>query len=986
MKIMQLLCLGAVLPAAFALSAAEEIVVPFRQISGEAGSVKALDIPWHNDFKKLGTDRPATPGTRYKFAHDNFYLYAAVIAEEPDMAKLKSAPGDGREDPRVWLKDSLDLNFIPLDDPEKYYQLLLSADGVHADNVGEDDNTGTESYATSPAWASNFKLIGRERGKDFWSLEFAIPLGAFRSGKTAGAPDLALIFGRNRYAGGAYEASVNAVIRKNNFVSPPAARRLVLERFDGASCRWQLDTPAIQCGKRDGKLYARIDTGVINRTDKRANFLLKATLRNRSGEEYTAKRGGSGVVNIIAKSSLEIALPVAGPYAVRLELFDGRRRILAESVGNVVLDYQPVRIVVRNPPYRNNIYAGQKVDRIEAEVMLEENLGKPLTVTLQGKNVDLKQEIPAAAKVNKVSFPADRLELGDYTLAAGGARVTIRKLPPHRGEVWFDRHGITYVDGKQFLPYGYFALPAEHRFPGMTVAHTYAYNFKSPEHLREFLDRYAKANLKVILPPYIEFKGSWTLEFFSKESRQKRNLSAEQKKVLQRMVAQVKDHPAFFAYYAADEPEGPNHDFNPEWQRELKEYLAEIDPYHPVIMLNYGLEGVRAFAKGGDILMPDCYPDYYMDGSTGRSRRISYDFPRVAGALGATGYLVPQAFDWARTSAAGSPGRAPTFDELRQQNMLAFLGDAKGILPYSLAYRGMAAYSLRQAPFVLGAEIEALWELLIQPTEGPDLLKSDRSTDELLAGVKRLGDRAALIAVSVSGKPFTATIRVPSWLTGRLAVSGEKRFVEVKNGTITDHFEPHHTHLYLTEGLRSDAIDLAAVREEIARLDRERRKPGNLLAAWELSFRQQQDYAKGVVPDGVPHITASSAIVQKPYSFCGVYWLQDGIIEKLPRGYAMHWTPRGDDRAPWLEIDFGKVVTVGRVVFYAIGGQGKGALTDARVLDENGKVLGELKNNTLHKSEVVFEPVQLRKLKIDAIRHDRSVEPRLLSELEVYAR
>ncbi|MBE6366798.1 MAG: hypothetical protein E7052_02665 [Lentisphaerae bacterium] len=965
------------------LAAAEPLDIPFCKVSGEPGSVKNLPVDWQSDFKVLGGSRPAEPGTRYKLAHDNHNLYVAVIADEPNTGKLKLLENTGRENPYAWRTDSLDLNFIPQAEPEKFYQLIVTANGVYADNSGEDDNTGTETYVISEAWKSNARIISSEIGKDFWSVELSIPLGAFRSGKSAGAPELAMVIGRNRYVGReTYEASANTVSKRNVFVSPAAMRPVVLKNFQKDFYRWQLEAPIVKCFKDGGKLYANIHNSVINRTDKRANARIKVTLIDKKNREISSSCGCSCPVNTIAQKALAIELPEAGLYSVRLELFDGRKRLLAEHISKHLLDYQPVKIKVVNPAYRNNIYASQKVDSIKAVITLEENIGKELTVKLQGKNVELQQVIAAAEKVNKVVFPADKLVDGEYVLSAGGARTVIRKLPPCKGEVWFDKDGITYIDGKRFMPNGYFGLSAAHKYPGMTMLHTYAYNFKSPEHLIDYLDKAHAANLKVMMPPYVEFSGSWKLKYFDKESRQQSKLGSEQKKVLDRLVAVVKNHPAFFGYYAADEPEGWG--FSVDWQKELRDYLAAVDPYHPVIMLNYGLDGLRMFAAGGDILMPDCYVDYYLDGTTSKKRRASYDFARLANELGVSGYLAPQAFDFARVNPHGVAGRAPSFDELRQQNMLGFIGNAKGIMPYSLVYRGMAAHSLREAPFVLGAEIEVLQDLLLQPTDN-GLLPSDRSIDELIAGAKRYGNEAIVIAVSVSDKPFTATLQVPDYIKGKLAVSGENRFVEVKNGTITDRFDPQHTHVYIAGSLRSNSIDLAAVRNRIAQLDRERFKPGNLLAAGELSYRQMEEYSRGIVPKHVPRIKASSAIVQKPYSVCGEYWLQDGIIEKELRDIMMYYSPRPEDKAPALEIDFGKVVTVGRVVFYAFEFNGKSAFTGARVLDENGKVLGELKNNTAHKSEVVFTPVKLRKLRIDSIQRDKKLPNRLLTELEVYA-
>ena len=118
MKITQLLCCGVATLAALSMTAVEPVNVPYKKVSGAVGSVKNLDIPWQTDFKILGSSRPAVPATRYKLAHDNVNLYVAVIAEEPNAGKIVPRKGSGKEDLDAWRTDSLDLNFIPKDDPE----------------------------------------------------------------------------------------------------------------------------------------------------------------------------------------------------------------------------------------------------------------------------------------------------------------------------------------------------------------------------------------------------------------------------------------------------------------------------------------------------------------------------------------------------------------------------------------------------------------------------------------------------------------------------------------------------------------------------------------------------------------------------------------------------------------------------------------------------------------------------------------------------
>ena len=81
----------------------------------------------------------------------------------------------------------------------------------------------------------------------------------------------------------------------------------------------------------------------------------------------------------------------------------------------------------------------------------------------------------------------------------------------------------------------------------------------------------------------------------------------------------------------ADEPEC--RDNNPVWYEEARELIAEIDPYHPCFMLNWGTGGMRRYYKGCDILLPDCYPQYFEDGTTSKNRWEPSEYAKVSTSL-----------------------------------------------------------------------------------------------------------------------------------------------------------------------------------------------------------------------------------------------------------------------------------------------------------------------------------------------------------------
>ena len=115
-----------------------------------------------------------------------------------------------------------------------------------------------------------------------------------------------------------------------------------------------------------------------------------------------------------------------------------------------------------------------------------------------------------------------------------------------------------------------------------------------------------KYNIKVGIYPYYDPKGEG---IFGHKNRVAGKLSERQKELLRELVPVLKNHPALLAYYAADEPEGFGH--NEEWYIDLRNFMAELDPYHPVTITNYGTDGQRRFYEGCDVLFADTYPNYF---------------------------------------------------------------------------------------------------------------------------------------------------------------------------------------------------------------------------------------------------------------------------------------------------------------------------------------------------------------------------------------
>lgn len=108
----------------------------------------------------------------------------------------------------------------------------------------------------------------------------------------------------------------------------------------------------------------------------------------------------------------------------------------------------------------------------------------------------------------------------------------------------------------------------------------------------------------------------WRWVVFKDPETRRKGLTPEQRKKIIEFVSEAGKLDGVLGWYMADEPEC--RDNNPVWYEEARELIAEIDPYHPCFMLNWGTGGMRRYYKGCDILLPDCYPQYFEDGTTSK--------------------------------------------------------------------------------------------------------------------------------------------------------------------------------------------------------------------------------------------------------------------------------------------------------------------------------------------------------------------------------
>eukprot|EP01116_Phalansterium_solitarium_P001734 TRINITY_DN11544_c0_g1_i1.p1 TRINITY_DN11544_c0_g1~~TRINITY_DN11544_c0_g1_i1.p1 ORF type:complete len:716 (+),score=222.72 TRINITY_DN11544_c0_g1_i1:100-2148(+) len=218
----------------------------------------------------------------------------------------------------------------------------------------------------------------------------------------------------------------------------------------------------------------------------------------------------------------------------------------------------------------------------------------------------------ASGRTVTFEFDAALLPLGQtlvsYSLVGAKisetSAVVVARLPPADHEVKIDnRNGALLVDGLPFVPFGFYfsfstlanalALVQPELMNGMTTVLPYRPYGAPTSDFMQFMDACAAMKFTVILDmsaegPLPESPTKWAL--------------------IKQIVAAVQNHSALLGYYIADEPDGPGTGLNASVLLDVKNFINQLDPYHPTILVLNCWPSAPRYASATDIMMTDPYP------------------------------------------------------------------------------------------------------------------------------------------------------------------------------------------------------------------------------------------------------------------------------------------------------------------------------------------------------------------------------------------
>ena len=933
------------------------------EIDGKLGDPVWADAKWREDFSELDIGKPAETATRFAIAYDDRFLYVAIRCAEPTLDKIKAAVVN-RDDPQFSNDDVVELFVAPGPQRTDYYQFEFNSKGVIADSASHQSGTVRDAAWNSATQAAT------SFGKREWMVEIAIPLADLDLGKPAPG-DWGINVVRVRRASETEQRST--FVPMTGSLHQPAlfaALSLPEESFD--ALRWELSAPmGLTVLRDDGVTVVKAKLSVKNLTGKLRPLAVKPRLRQ--GEKIAEGRSVLDILDAGQSKTYEIVLPLPGdgPQQFEVEVADRRdpRALFIRRTFAVNLAFMPFSLRLREPAYQDAIYATQKIEQISGSLVLNLSVGElkgaSAVVSLLPQDAAAKAiaETTIESLSQNVDFnlPTPTLTEERYLLrvalldAKGKATHTlervIRKLPPApSGVEWrMNESGVLLRNGEPFLPVGWWSLPAAAmRETASNVTWLYMGPWQTVDVLRKALDEIGAVGGYGMIYPTVNNRRPEDLTVAP--------ISEQDGELIRERVRALKDHPALLGWYLADEPE--YHHVLPESVKQLRSLISEEDPWHPTIVVNNAFGAIRQFASGGDIIAPDPYPFFKRGGMSPAMGKVGAHIAEATAAAmpGQAVWVVPQAHD--TRDFGGKDERGPTFAECRNMVWQAVSAGARGVVWWDWGWTAPNMIDSVYGNAYLARELNALRAYVLAPVEdGLDIAAPQK--EMLRAALRTAGGQHALFAANAASAPQDVDIKVAALAGRELIVLGEGRTVRVAaDGTLTEHFDPYGTHIYLTDATFADYERMEAVQKNIDAANAARRHPGN--CAFEDS--------------GVTVRVSSQAFFQPT-----PVWLVDGVRE----GRSWKAMPfAGND---WIELHWPKPQNIGRVTLFT------DAIADAEIQVAEGDdakpvwhSVATVKDALTDSIEVTFDPIKASRLRVSISRLRAGADATRIREIEAY--
>ena len=344
--------------AAFSLSAQVQMVNKPLPLNG-----KLTERGWQNIQVQSGFKYPSGKGsktplaqTSFRIAADKSNLYVSILCHENKMDKLRKTDGKSL----LWTTDCVELFLSPTGHPDEFYQFAVSASNVRF-SMFYAEAGGIRPDPYLPFWDSKVFY-----GTNYWLVQIKIPFSAFYMTRNADwSSNWRLNVARTRMP--VAETSSWSSLQ-GSFLEPHNFRM-----FSGFPKR----NPAHDISIKNVKpTITNFNNGIYFGS---LALLIEANAAAAGKYQLIVEEpeGRSSVHEITVNSGLnKIVLPQM-EYLRKFPKTNLKLTIKSKKTGFVSgrhypadFFYEPVRLEVSNPCYKNNFYPGQDHSQISGKLHL----------------------------------------------------------------------------------------------------------------------------------------------------------------------------------------------------------------------------------------------------------------------------------------------------------------------------------------------------------------------------------------------------------------------------------------------------------------------------------------------------------------------------------------------------------------------------------------------------------------------------------------
>ncbi len=942
-------------------------------IDGKLDEAVWAAAPAYTAFVTTKGRRPAVNPTSVKCLFDDRNLYFGItcaIADGGRPAQAAARPRDGG----LYQLEGIELMLDPGRNQDFYYHFMVSSNGDLADRTCEQGGIlGAEQW--NGQWTA--KVAWQ---KNAYTVEIAIPLYNFAAVRAKAPVGWAINVCRNARPPKA--GNEDASIANGNYNTGGAFLPLDGIDLDLRNLQFSFDRAAASSAPVPGaKIHTTPSVAFANATGRPLRGAVEAWIRRESDRKYTFNVKKRFDLADGANARLELN-PIThegeGDYFLFVRAEDENGRAIAYTDQKISVRLAPLAIDLEVPWYRNSIFASQKLTEVRFTVKcsLPADQAKGSSITAEILDDATKKTVwtatrPAAAKI-PFSLATAKLPDGRYTLKAtlvkggkpvpfGSTSTFLWKLPHKDTEAWMDRHGNWFIDGKPFtINTGWFGSAKDY---GPHINLVMAFDFRRPAAPFE--------NAKILDTNLMWGSGRVMRRPERQKMLQQATIPPEFAKDIRDLITKARDQKNLFCYYLIDEPSGNS--VHPSALRQIYEIIRETDPYHPVMQSDSTTH--YNYIDCADLNIHHPYPRILDNLKYNDCTRIVNDLRRGQEKQAALGHkssflFMRMGFNQLDYGYGPANSRIISYEELRDQVIMAFAAGIKAMCPYDRSING---YPESQIGY-RASDIEAAWLLHVINTP-PSPVKAASPKKEMIFTVHDYQGATYVLAsnVSMDEGRYEFTLQGLPASVKSLVVIGEERTVPVRNGKVVDDFHPCGGHVYTT-GKDPGFEPVASIRRRIEAEWQKRQKPGNLF------FERQTDRAV--------HIRVSSDAKHGQNRQTVRWHLCDGLETGATWDKAYQfffWTPAPSPDGAWVEFTPVKPAVIGRVAVYSDDISLKDY--DVQVFEDGAwKTVASVKGATTERTEVSFAPRTVTKLRLFLPAWPNPKQPPHIAEVEAYAK